>query len=408
MRPAKSLPRSSVRSSGADGGQHLVAALVAVGVVDLLEVVEVEEDRATAGERAAGLREHALERVVDGAPVRQPGQRVGRGAQLGEREVAQVGEHRRGLGHRVVDAAALGSVGAPPLLDEHRADDLAADEQRLAGRLARLRAADLAGEDLVAASRPGRPARLRRTARQLRGLACSSGSASGSPRAAAMAGSSRSALLLRMRRDGGASGTCASRWRLSRRWPSAWFSATCIASPKRAWEGGTRPRRRGRGALVALRPRRGGACGRTSARRRGEQRADEKRHAHRHERGGPVLLVAADLEAPLVVGVGRDEVVEQAVAVLLVALGRAVGGELALGEALPLPIGRALARHRRELGLVVGGDLRRAAQQRLHAGTLLDVLLERPPGCRVSILASSARSRSRKVESSCCAVFASS
>ena len=86
----------------------------------------------------------ALEVVVDRAPVREAGERVGRGAQLGEGEVAQVGEHGRGLGHGVADAAALGLGRGLRAARQHGADDLAADQQRLAGRLALLQAADLA------------------------------------------------------------------------------------------------------------------------------------------------------------------------------------------------------------------------------------------------------------------------
>ena len=50
------------------------------------------------------------------ALVRQPGERVGRRAPLGQRQVAEVREHRRGLGDRLVDAPAVEHrVGAPPM-----------------------------------------------------------------------------------------------------------------------------------------------------------------------------------------------------------------------------------------------------------------------------------------------------
>src|SRR3954462_1076441 len=60
-----------------------------------------------------------------------------------------VGGGARGGGAR--DAAALGVGRGVGAAREHRADDLAADEQRLARRLARQRAADVADDDLVAA-----------------------------------------------------------------------------------------------------------------------------------------------------------------------------------------------------------------------------------------------------------------
>jgi hypothetical protein len=115
----------------------------------------------------------------------------------------------------------------------------------------------------------------------------------------------------------------------------------------------------------------------------GEQRADEQRHPHRHEGGRPVLLVAVDLEAALVLGVGHAEGVEQPVALLLVTLGDAVRGDLALGDPLPLAVRGPLAGDRGELGPVVGGDARRVMQQPFHPRALLDVVLERLLGTGV-------------------------
>ena len=82
---------------------------------------------------------------------------------------------------------------------------------------------------------PWSTGRLRRTARHDRGLACSSGSASCESGPSGRAGSSRSALLLRIRTVIFASGIRARDARVRISWPSAWFSATCMASPKRAW-----------------------------------------------------------------------------------------------------------------------------------------------------------------------------
>ena len=60
-------------------------------------MVEVEHQRASGGHRARRLGDHPLEGVADRALVGQAGERVGGGAQLGDREVAQVGQHGRGL-----------------------------------------------------------------------------------------------------------------------------------------------------------------------------------------------------------------------------------------------------------------------------------------------------------------------
>jgi hypothetical protein len=101
---------------------------VAVDVVELLEVVEVEHDGGERGTGARRLRDHALERVLDCAGVRHPGQRVGRGLALGLGEVAQVGEDRARLCDRVADTCVVGLRERLVVTDEDRADDLAADE----------------------------------------------------------------------------------------------------------------------------------------------------------------------------------------------------------------------------------------------------------------------------------------
>ena len=76
---------SLARSAGASRprrGQQPVAGLVAVLVVEGLEVVEVEQRQAQRAAVAAGTRELALEVLVPHAPVREPGQRVGAGRRL--------------------------------------------------------------------------------------------------------------------------------------------------------------------------------------------------------------------------------------------------------------------------------------------------------------------------------------
>jgi hypothetical protein len=87
--------------------------------------------------------------------------------QLGDREVAQVADHRRGLGDGFGDALAVGGIKRSGVLDEHGADDLAGDEQGSAGAVRRL-AAELAAQQravggvaLVRAPEPRGDARAR-------------------------------------------------------------------------------------------------------------------------------------------------------------------------------------------------------------------------------------------------------
>ena len=96
-----------VRQPVGDGDQQLVADLMAVGVVDLLEAVEVGEQDRGVGVRTLAALGGVLEALLQQQPVRQPGQRVvqgvvveavGRGAglvaslgieQVGGRDVGQ-------------------------------------------------------------------------------------------------------------------------------------------------------------------------------------------------------------------------------------------------------------------------------------------------------------------------------
>ena len=332
---------------------------------------------------AAGLRGHALERVVDGALVRQPGQRVGRRAPLGQRQVAEVREHRRGLADRCVDAPAVAVGRRPADADEHRADDLAADQQRLADRGVRELAADLA---LMISS--GRFAALVGAVEAHGQAGARLGLRERRPQRAV--GVERDGRLepvgavVAVERDGRLSGIVASRWRVIRRWASDWLSVTCRASPKRACD----VRNVSSASRAAVRSSRS-RCSRRRVRSASSppttaNRALTRSVIHTATRAAaPVLLVTVDLEAALVPGVGHREGVEQPVAGLLVALGDAVGGDLALGDALPLAVGRALAGDRGQLGRVVGRDARRAAQQHLHPRALLDVVLERVLGAGV-------------------------
>ena len=81
-----------------DRDQHQVAALVTEGVVDGLEVIEIDEDHRDLVAFAAGAGEGALEAVIEEAAVGQAGQAVVR------REILD-------LCHGI---AALGDVGQRP------------------------------------------------------------------------------------------------------------------------------------------------------------------------------------------------------------------------------------------------------------------------------------------------------
>jgi hypothetical protein len=75
-------------------------------------------------------------RVLHGAGVRQPREGIGRGASLGARERAQVGEDRAGLHDRLAHAVPRLIAQGLVVEDQDRADDLAADERGHARRLA--------------------------------------------------------------------------------------------------------------------------------------------------------------------------------------------------------------------------------------------------------------------------------
>ena len=147
--------------------------------------------------RSVGLSHHPLQGVLGGALVRQPGQRVVVGPELGQREVAQVAQHRRRLGHRVPDPELV--IGRQRILvrDQHRSDDLPAHQQRLADRAGSgtAQSAQLSSGVRAGSSRCVRPMR---SARQARGSAPGSRATSGLPGANAVAASSRFSLLLRL------------------------------------------------------------------------------------------------------------------------------------------------------------------------------------------------------------------
>ena len=76
--------------------QHLVAGGMAIGVVDRLEVVEVEGDATEGAAVPAGEGDELARFVLEGAAARDPGQRVGRGEtpqlQLVHGDMRQFGE----------------------------------------------------------------------------------------------------------------------------------------------------------------------------------------------------------------------------------------------------------------------------------------------------------------------------
>jgi hypothetical protein len=151
------------------------------------EVVEVEHGDRQRAHGAIGLGDHAAERVVDAAAIREAGERVGGGPALRDGEVAQVREHGSGLGHGLVQppvglVAQIVGVG-----EQDGADHLAADQERLAARRAVQVPADRAGEHLavlvlVAVEAPAEPHRHARAGlRHAKGL----GQRMPGPRAAA-------------------------------------------------------------------------------------------------------------------------------------------------------------------------------------------------------------------------------
>ena len=95
-RHTTSVERTDDAEDVRDLEQDLVSDAVAVHVVDLLEVVEVEHherDRVVLGRRAHDL---LAEAIVEGAVVVEAGQRVGRGLVLQSRADVRVVDRERG------------------------------------------------------------------------------------------------------------------------------------------------------------------------------------------------------------------------------------------------------------------------------------------------------------------------
>ena len=122
-----------------DPAEDLVAGRVPVGVVDLLEAVEVEEDEAEVAAVAAAALELAAEHLVEVAVVVEPGERVlNREPLLGlvERRVGQRDRRLGRVGREQLDVAGEEAlVGAEG--DEHAHPRVAEDERRGAERAER-------------------------------------------------------------------------------------------------------------------------------------------------------------------------------------------------------------------------------------------------------------------------------
>ena len=84
-----------------DLAQHRVTGLVPVGVVDLLEVVDVEHEQADRRGQALRPRHLSLERLVEQPPVGEAGERVAGGQALVLTEQAGVAERERGVHRRL-------------------------------------------------------------------------------------------------------------------------------------------------------------------------------------------------------------------------------------------------------------------------------------------------------------------
>ena len=77
----------------AEGAQHLIAHLMAVFIVDLLEIVQIQKNEAVGFLANAAALGGLLAAAAEGAPVRQAGERVGRAFR---RELG-IGRLQRGL-----------------------------------------------------------------------------------------------------------------------------------------------------------------------------------------------------------------------------------------------------------------------------------------------------------------------
>jgi hypothetical protein len=95
----------------ADRAKNGVACGMTVGVVHLLEVVEVEQDQPERVADPVGAAPFERELLVEGAAVREPGEGIGRGLRGDATEVAQHAQERAGEHERDEDEQREGPEG---------------------------------------------------------------------------------------------------------------------------------------------------------------------------------------------------------------------------------------------------------------------------------------------------------
>ena len=131
--PAEDVAGARARLEEARGlHQRRISCLVTVGVVDALEVVEVEEHERKRPSVALGTSDLALDPLLERAMVQEPGQRIAGG--LGQEARARVGVRDREPDEIGEDAEPLLQIGRDPLLgtrdDEQGAPQLPAHADR--------------------------------------------------------------------------------------------------------------------------------------------------------------------------------------------------------------------------------------------------------------------------------------
>ena len=113
--------------------QHDVALLVAVGVVDRLEVVEVDHHQAELLPEALGALDLGLEDLVEPAAVEEAGELVGHRLALDRLVQADVLDRHRRLADEVLEELALAVAERPPGAAHRRACRGRAGRRRCAG-----------------------------------------------------------------------------------------------------------------------------------------------------------------------------------------------------------------------------------------------------------------------------------
>ena len=134
------------RQHRADRAQRPVARIVAVGVVDLLQAIEIEDDDTGADPGLRRERQPGLELPIERAPVGQRGQRIGMGLVLGLLEARRIVDDRRGLfAHPDEDAAVfVGEAARDRMVDDDSADQIPFEDQRTGQQRRQIRAVRVA------------------------------------------------------------------------------------------------------------------------------------------------------------------------------------------------------------------------------------------------------------------------